>query len=114
MDLTIASKRSSVQTLGLAFQKDIDDFGNLRREVNKPSNKVNYFDVTLEINGRHVISKTYQKPINLYQYITPTSAHPRGMIKGVIHGMILQYWKQNSQKEDFWPICMLFYKGLRA
>ena len=96
------------------FKKDMDDFGSLRWEVNKPSNKVDYLDVTLEINGRHIVSKTYQKPINLYQYITPTSAHPRGMIKGVIHGMILQYWKQNSQKEDFWHICMLFYKRLRA
>ena len=96
------------------FKRDMDDFGILTWEVNDPSTTVDYLDVTLKIENGEIISKTYQKPINLYQYITPNSAYPPGRIKGVIHSMVLQYYRQNSHNEDFWDICMLFYKRLRA
>ena len=57
------------------FKRDMDDFGILTWEVNDPSTTVDYLDVTLKIENGEIISKTYQKPINLYQYITPNSAH---------------------------------------
>ena len=67
----------------------MDNFGMLTWEVNYPSTIVDYLNVTLEIENGKIISKTYQKPINLYQYITPNSAHPPGMIKETIYGMVL-------------------------
>jgi len=58
--------------------------------------------------------KTYQKPISLYQYITPYSAHPPGVIRGVVYSQLLQYFKQNSQREDYWKIAISFYRKFKA
>ena len=60
------------------------------------------------------VTRTYQKPINLYQYITPNSAHPPGMIKGVVHGLLRRYYRQNTYREDYWKMAMLLYKRLKA
>ena len=63
----------------------MNNFGILTWEVDKPSKSVTYLDLTIEIDGNSFITRTYQKPYNLYQYISPNSPHPAGMIKGVIH-----------------------------
>ncbi len=56
------------------------------------------------------ITRTYQKPIN----IMPNSAHPRGMIKGVVFGLLRNYYKQNTYREDYFTMAMLLYKRLKA
>ena len=92
------------------FENDMNNFGILIWEVENPSKSVTYLDLTIEIDGNSFITRTYQKPYNLYQYISPNSAHPSGMIKGVIHSMLRQYYHQNSRKDDYWKIAILFYK----
>ena len=36
------------------------------------------------------------------------------MIKGVIHSIVRQYYLQNTYREDFWKISMLFSNRLKA
>ena len=48
-----------------------------------------------------LVTKTYQKPTNLYQYITPTSAYPPWMMKGIVLSMLTTYYFQNTYKEDY-------------
>ena len=94
------------------FKKDLA-FGLLTWEVEEPSLSVNFLDLTIEIKNRAFVTRTYQKPINLYQYIPPSSAHPPEVIRGMIHGMLRRYYNQNSNIDDFWNIAMLFYKRLK-
>ena len=96
------------------FKNDINSFGILEWDIDEPSKQVDFLDLTLWIDGDKILTKTYQKPINLYQYITPTSAHPPGMIKSMIFGSLRRYFEQNSRTEDFWTIAMQLYHRLKA
>ena len=53
------------------FNDDINDFGILKWNVEDPSLTVDFLDLTLTIEDGNIVSKTYQKPLNLYQYICP-------------------------------------------
>jgi len=104
------------------FKKDLNEWTEaedpdseciLTWECDEPSTSVDFLDLTVEIRDGSFITKTYQKPMNLYQYIPPNSAHPPGMIKGMIYGILRQYYLQNSKLEDYWKIAMLFYNRLK-
>ncbi len=62
---------------------------------------MNFLDLTLTIKNKHITATTYQKPLNLYLYIPPLSAHPSSCFKGLITGEIYRYWLQNTNKADF-------------
>ena len=96
-----------------SFKKDINDFGILKWNVDEPSISVDYLDLTVKIENGMIVTKTYQKPINLYQYITPNSAHPPWMIKGIVTSTLQTYHYQNTHAEDYWDIAMLYYRRLR-
>ena len=96
-----------------SFKDDINDFGILKWNVEDPSLSVDFLDLTLTIEDGNIVSKTYQKPLNLYQYICPNSAHPPWMLKGIVFSMLKRYYYQNSHVKDFWEIAMLLYKRLK-
>jgi hypothetical protein len=58
--------------------------------------------------------KTFQKDMNLYLYILPTSAHPPNLLKGLIFGRLRAYWKQNTDPDDFTHFATLLGKRLIA
>jgi hypothetical protein len=95
------------------FKKDINDFGILKWNVEDPSFSVDFLDLTLKIEDGNIVSKTYQKPTNLYQYICPNSAHPPWMIGGIVFSMLKRYYHQNTHVEDYWRVAMSFYKRLK-
>jgi hypothetical protein len=59
-------------------------------------------------------TKTYQKDLNLYQYIKPTSAHTNNTLEGLIIGNLQTYKWQNTYTNDFNKIVNLFYNRLKA
>ncbi|KAL7523890.1 hypothetical protein ACHAWF_002629, partial [Thalassiosira exigua] len=69
----------------------------LRWDFDEPSTSVVFLDLNLRIENNRIITSTYQKPINLYQYLPPTSAHPPGMMKGIIFSLMKNYKRQNSK-----------------
>ena len=91
----------------------INDYGILKWEVGKPSTSVHYLDLTVSIENGVLVTKTYQKPTNLHQYITPNSAHPPWMMKGIVLSMLTTYYFQNTYKEDYWEVAMTFYRNLK-
>ncbi|TMW68854.1 hypothetical protein Poli38472_001010 [Pythium oligandrum] len=56
--------------------------------------------------------RTHQKPLNLYLYLPPHSAHPPGVLKGMIYGLVQKYRVQNTADEDFRAIVQLLFKRL--
>ena len=58
------------------FKEDIDGYGILRWNVEELLLMVDYLDLTIQLENGHFVTQTYQKQINLYQYLTPNLAHP--------------------------------------
>ena len=94
----IPSSRNNTQQWEF-FKNTLNEFGHLRWKVENPSSQVNFLDLTLSVQHGQILSSTYHKPMNLYLYLPPLSAHPIGGLKGLIVGNILRYWKQNSRKD---------------
>ena len=45
--------------------------------------------------------------MNLYQYLSPRSNHPPGMIKGIIYSLLKTYKNQNTHTEDYLDVVIL-------
>ena len=87
-----------------------DSFGILRWEFSEPSLTADFLDLSLAIEGNRVVTKTFQKPANPYLYIPPHSAHPKGMINGIIFSLLRTYWRQNTKYSDFVHYSSLLFK----
>jgi len=95
-----------------SFKTHLNQFGKLQWNIEEPVYSTTFLDLTLTIQGHKIVSSTFQKPMNLYLYIPPLSAHPSSCFKGFITGEILRYWNQNSREEDFIQITSQFIQRL--
>ena len=61
------------------FYNDVDTFGVLTWDSKKQelSSPVNFLNLTLTIKGSGIISRTYQKEMNLYIYLQSVSEYPQ-------------------------------------
>ena len=97
-----------------AFSKDINNFGVLTWDINEVTlvTSVNFLDMTLTIENQIIVTRTFQKKMNLHFYIPPISEHAPGCIRGTIFGLIGQYYKQNTYCQNFVHFSSLLYKKL--
>ncbi|KAL7544454.1 hypothetical protein ACHAWF_007836 [Thalassiosira exigua] len=91
------------------FKHDTNNFGILKWEFVEPTSSVDFLDLTISIEDNAIVTKTFQKAMNLYQYIPPTSAHPPGMMKGIIYGLLRNYFLQNTNEDDYMKIATLLF-----
>ena len=99
------------------FCYDVNNFvgGKLKWVIDERCEEVNFLDITIRINELNRIeTRTYQKPMNLYLYITDNSAHPPGVMKGMIFGELKRYHRQNTRREDYLEMVRLLFLRLRA
>jgi hypothetical protein len=94
------------------FKTQLNSFSNLQWNIDNPLISTTFLDLEISIKDTKIYTRAYQKPINLYLYIPPLSAHPKSCFNGLITGEILQYWHQNSNKNDFINITSLFIQRL--
>jgi hypothetical protein len=84
------------------FKDSLQGFGKLVWICSDLSSSVHFLDITLSFTAENnITSCTYQKPLNLYLYIPPTSAHPSSCFTGTIVGNILRCWRQNYNLADY-------------
>ena len=69
--------------------------------------EVLFLDLTLTIEDRNSVSNTYQKPLNLCQYLCSDSANLPWVPKGAFFSMLKRYYHQNSYMHVFWEITIL-------
>ena len=91
----------NIQTDFESFKATTNNFGILKWEFEELSTSVNFLDLTISIENNKIVTRTYQKPINLYQYIMPQSCHPPGMAKGIITSLLRNYYRQNTKTTDY-------------
>jgi hypothetical protein len=89
------------------FNTLLNSWGNLKWEANTPSTTTHFLDLNVTIKNSTITASTYQKPLNLYLYIPPRSAHPYSCLKGLIKGELGRYWLQN-QPADFQDLVTQF------
>ena len=71
------------------FHAAINSYGKFKWEASELSNTVNFLDLTILITPDHTLeTKLFEKALNLYLYLPPHSAHPPGVLKGLIAVMI--------------------------
>ena len=79
------------------------EFGNLAREIN-------FLDLTITIENNRITTKTYQKQLNLYQYISPMSNHPPKMVRGIIFSLMRTYKRQNTKTKDYHDMVIKLFR----
>jgi len=94
------------------FKEEINNWGNLKWKFEDLSQHTVFLDLSIEIKGSKIQTKTYQKAMNLYLYIPPLSAHPHSCFKGLVTGEMRRYWIQNNPI-DFQQLLIKFIDRLR-
>ncbi|KAL7534995.1 hypothetical protein ACHAWF_005020 [Thalassiosira exigua] len=84
-------------------------FGILQWEFDELSSSTTFLDLTISIKNGAIVTKTHQKAMNRYQYIPPTSAHPSGMMKGIIYGLMRNDYLQNSKESDYMDMAVKLF-----
>lgn len=73
---------------------------------------VPFLDLELSIHNSHLVTKTFQKPLNEYLYVPRSSCHPQSCFRGLIRGEILRYIRTNSCIRDCRNVIDLFRQRL--
>ena len=100
-----------------SFKQDLDDFkgGQLEWTVSDLSDTVDILDLTLTIStDNRIVTKKFQKDINLYLFVPKHSSHPPGMLKGMVHGALLRLWQQNTYEADYQHFARPYLERLMA
>ncbi|KAL7539887.1 hypothetical protein ACHAWF_006536, partial [Thalassiosira exigua] len=83
------------------FKWGVNNYGSLNWEFEELLTLVDFLGLTISVKGSNITTKTYQQTMNLYQYTPLQSAHPPGMIKGIICGLMQNYFLQNTKQNDY-------------
>jgi len=73
---------------------------------------VNYLEITLTIKNRQISSDLFEKKLHLYLYLPCASAHPPGILKGLIAGSILCIVRLTSNPHTWKCHLQNFYQRL--
>jgi hypothetical protein len=96
------------------FHRQMNTFGKLKWEFIPLSKTVDFLDLTLTIRKDRVQSTLFEKAMNLYLYLPPHSAHPPGVLKGLIAGMVLRILRLTSDPDERKAHGQGFFNCLRA
>jgi hypothetical protein len=96
-----------------SFLRSLNNWGTLRWTCDGHQDALVFLDLKISIDAkRNLFFKSYQKPMNLYLYIPPTSAHPSKMLHSLIFGRLRAYKLQNTATTDFVAMATLLAKRL--
>ena len=93
------------------FCQRLNDFG-LQWEVNDRSHSVNFMDLTITMINNSLSTTLYEKAINPYLYIPPHSAHPPGVLTGLIYGNVHRIYTLCSDSVEQKRLLSQFYQRL--
>ena len=66
----------------------------------------------LATNNYDITNKTFEKELNLHNYLPSNSAHPPDTPKSLIIGFLTRYWTQNTKRRDVIKQVQLFAQRL--
>ena len=90
-------------------------FPGLTWEFSEQSKSIDFMDMTISINNSNKIETTlFEKRLNLHLYIPPHSAHPPGLLPGIVYGTLFRIFTLCSDEEDKLQRTKVFFKRLIA
>ena len=78
----------------------MNNYPGLTWEFKPPSDKVDFMDLTISIHQGKITTSLFEKPLNLHLYIPPHSAHPPGLLPGIVHSTIFRNFTLCSDSHD--------------
>jgi hypothetical protein len=85
----------------ISFKVSMQCFGKLEWEFTDRAKSADFLDLTIAIKPNGTIgTKLFEKKLNLYLYIPPHSAHPPGVTRGLIFGMITRIFRLTTDYAD--------------
>ena len=96
------------------FKDSMNTFPRLTWEFEDPNDKVNFMDLTITIQNGHISTSLFEKPLNLHLYIPPHSAHPPGLLPGIVHSTLFRIFTLCSDHDDRILRTRVFFKRLQA
>ena len=99
-----------------AYKRFVDDIFGIWIPHEDPgrSTRVEFMDLDIELQNGSVVTRVYEKPLALYQYIPPHSAHAPGNTPGLVIGQVLRFYQLCTRESDAQDQLRKFYKRLRA
>lgn len=97
-----------------AFQTDMNSAQGLTWEYSNLTQRVDFMDLTIYIQNNHIVTTLYEKPLNLHLYNPPHSAHPPGVLRGIIFGTIFRIFTLCSVDSDREQRTRTFFQRLIA
>jgi hypothetical protein len=71
----------------MTFQESMNSFGKLTWEFTPLWKEIDLMALTLSVTPKGIQNWLFEKPLNLYLYIPPHSAHTPGILHGLVFGM---------------------------
>ena len=76
-------------------------FPGLTWEFSKRAKTINFMDMTISTNkSNNIETALFEKRHNLHLYIPPLSAHPPGLLPGIVYGTLFRIFTLCSDNED--------------
>ena len=82
------------------FKDSMNTFPGLTWEFEDTSDKANFMDMTVTIKNGHISTSLFEKQLNLHLYIPPHSAHPPGLLPGIVHSTLFRIFTLCSDYDD--------------
>jgi hypothetical protein len=95
------------------FKTQLNNWGSLEWKIEDPTEHTTFLDLNINVEKSSLTFSTYQKPLNLYLYLPPLSAHLLNRRKGLIKGEMQRVWQQNSAT-GFQELIVKFIERLHA
>ena len=97
------------------FKNKMNAFPGLTWEFSERAKTIDFMDMTISINKSNKIETTlFEKRLNLHLYIPPHSAHPPGLLPGIVYGTLFRIFTLCSNNEDKLQQTKVFFKRLIA
>ena len=85
----------------IEFKQKMNSFPGLTWEFSEQSKPVDFMDMTITINNSNMIETTlFEKRLDLHLYIPPHSAHPPGLLPGIVYSTLFRIFTLCSDEED--------------
>ena len=96
------------------FQNEINDYHGLEWLFSPRCHRVDFLDITVTIENNVIQTTLFEKSLNLYLYIPPHSAHPPGVLAGLVIGNCHRIFTLCSDEKDKTFHLRQFFTRLKA